>query len=450
MTTPPDTSTTAPAASSAPVEEGARLTSIDTARGFALLGIFLVNIQFFGLPMGLSQAFAPPADEGTLGKALFFLVKCLCEWKIYGLFSILFGIGFALQQRRALERSGKHGWLYARRLLVLLVLGLLHAFVLWYGDILVSYAIAGFLLLAVGGWRAGTLAKVGAGVVIAAALLMATCLGGSTVMQSLQPRPPAVAESGQPAAEQPPPDQAASEATKTPAQRLWHGLKTGAMQQPGDQAWMDAEIEAYREGPFFQAFVFRAMTWLMMMTMVVFCMIWGIVGLFLLGAALVKSGKLESGDPVLFRRLLLLGACIGLPLCTIGVLLAAYGGTAGLLGGVLLNTLGSPLMSLGYLSLVVLAVNKGVLKPITGLVANAGRMALTNYLSQTLIATFVFYHWGLAQFGLWSREERILLVLGVWLAQVALSTLWLRFFRFGPMEWLWRSLTYLAPQKLLR
>ena len=112
--------------------------------------------------------------------------------------------------------------------------------------------------------------------------------------------------------------------------------------------------------------------------------------------------------------------------------------------------LGGPFLSLGYLSAVTLLVENGRLPVLMRGLTSAGRMALTNYLMQSVIATTIFYYYGLGLFGQTTEVQRIGIVFAVYLLQLLLSVFWLRVFRFGPMEWLWRSLTYLRPQPLLR
>src|SRR5690606_13725835 len=112
--------------------------------------------------------------------------------------------------------------------------------------------------------------------------------------------------------------------------------------------------------------------------------------------------------------------------------------------------LGGPVVSLAYLSAITLLVRSGTARPLTAAVASVGRMALTCYLGTTLIATFVMYHWGLGLFGRMSPVQQVGIVVGIYLLLLGVANAWLRFFQFGPLEWLWRLVTYLKPQPLLR
>ena len=110
----------------------------------------------------------------------------------------------------------------------------------------------------------------------------------------------------------------------------------------------------------------------------------------------------------------------------------------------------SALLSFGYVGAITLIVHAGILRPATSALAFVGRMALTNYLMQTVIATGIMYWWGLGQFGTWSGPAMIGLVLGIYASQIVFSAIWLRLFRMGPLEWLWRSLTYLRALPISR
>ncbi len=116
----------------------------------------------------------------------------------------------------------------------------------------------------------------------------------------------------------------------------------------------------------------------------------------------------------------------------------------------LTNMLGGPMMSLAYLGGAILIAASGVAAPAVAAVARVGRMALTNYLTETVVATFLMYHWGLGWFGSVLPAKQFLIVFVVYGGLLITSTIWLRFFQFGPMEWLWRTVTYLRPQPLVR
>ncbi len=113
------------------------------------------------------------------------------------------------------------------------------------------------------------------------------------------------------------------------------------------------------------------------------------------------------------------------------------------------NMFFSPLISLGYLGAAALVAHSGILQVVTRLMASAGRMALTNYLMQSIVCSMIFQHWGFGQFASWTIPQMAALVAGIYLVQLPLSAAWLSVFRFGPMEWLWRSLSYMRLQPML-
>jgi uncharacterized protein len=209
--------------------------------------------------------------------------------------------------------------------------------------------------------------------------------------------------------------------------------------------WQQAETRAYRHGPFGEALAFRAVTWLLLLTSAAVTWAWRVLGLFLIGAGLMKLAFFHPDRRAWHRRLAVVGIGVGLPLELLAAWLMWSGGFEfdwSLLAATPLHEAGSALLCGGYAGLIALAVPSGALGPLTKPLAGVGRMALTNYLAQTVVATAIMYWWGLGLFGNVTRVQQIGLVAAIFTVQMIFSTLWLRFFRFGPMEWLWRSVTY--------
>ncbi len=411
-----------------------RLLAIDVARGFALLGIFFVNIQSFGEPFG--RFIAPSAESSdALTTLCFSFVKIFCEGKFYPLFSMLFGMGLALQMQSVTSRGGNFYAIYIRRQLWLFIMGLSHALLLWYGDILFVYSIAGLILMLCVRIDPRVLLGIGAALVLFAAALQGGLGSLSGAAAAAQKERLAARTSAD--AEPAPPE------TRSPIRQLTDGLQGG----PESPDWLEGETRAYRDGPWVQSFLARALTWGMCLVFYVLGFGWHVLGMFFIGAALLKLGLFSAAGDRWHVHLLLLGVLVGLPGAFVSAMLPRWVGmqwwSAGL-SGVLLMTCG-PLVSLMYLCTFALLVRRGIARPITFVLSNVGRMALTNYLSQTVISTFVFYYWGLAHFGSWSRPERCAFVLGIFACQCIISVLWMRAFRIGPMEWVWRSVTYLRP-----
>ncbi len=424
----------APAEAAAPAapREQSRIDALDVARGFALLGIFLVNIDLMALPFGLIEA-RPAARADS---AVWLFVSMFCEGKFYPLFSLLFGMGLALQRQNVLAAGGNFVPLYLRRLALLACFGLLHGLALWYGDILFVYSLAGLLLLAASPLPGRVLLGISGvlwvlGVLAVMSLVSIAALSGEGISGDT-PREELLAE---------------ALATEVP-EDLWETLGSGEIDSP---EWLATEISAYRDGPATRAFGFRAVSFALSAGLVLFAGL-DILAMFALGAALIRLGLFErtaSGElNPWFARFLAGAMLLGMPMAAASVILPVAMGPWGDVLGQGLRVLGGPLLSLGYLSALTLALEANLLGRLLEHLAAAGRMALTNYLSQSLLATFVMYHWGLGQFGTWNGVERALLVLGIFIAQLFLSRLWLRHFRFGPLEWVWRSLTYLRRQPL--
>lgn len=429
---------------------------MDVARGVALLGIFLVNIESFAQPFGRFIVARPEAG-GALTRACFYVEKVLCEGKFYPMFSMLFGMGLVLQMGSVERRGGRFVPLYLRRLGVLLLIGTLHALLAWYGDILAVYAVCGLLLLPFRKCSAKTLMWIGIGLMLLATLFFvpASAMQAMGREQGQVQTAPHEAPSGDaaPATTESGGSEAISRLAETSS---FFALIKGYMDQriqggPEHPVYMELESRAYRDGPWLDAFLFRAMTWFWFLFFVVFCMGWHILGLFFLGAALLKFDLFGPGRSRLRARLLSIGLLVGLPGSALGVLLAAHdGGPLVAAAAGALQMICSPMVALAYICGAAMLCESGRLSGILRLFAATGRMALTNYLMQTLIATAIFYWWGLAQFDSWSRPQRATLVLCVFAGQCLLSLAWISVFRFGPMEYLWRSLTYLRLEPLLR
>jgi uncharacterized protein len=224
------------------------------------------------------------------------------------------------------------------------------------------------------------------------------------------------------------------------------------VQDPSSEIWMNTERRAYQEGPYSQVFMFRGFTWIMMIVWSTFTgFILTIVAMFLLGAALVKSDAFSPQRRPLHRRLLMAGALVGLPMCAAAAFLATKESMPRMLVATVLQTLGAPLMSLGYLAGVTMLVHAGRAPWLMERLALTGRMALTNYLLQTVVATTLFYYYGFGLFGTVPQAGLLAIVAAVYSVQLlVISPLWLSRFRFGPMEWLWRTVTYWRAQPMAR
>lgn len=451
-----------------PVQRKERIDFLDTARGLALLGILFVNVEFFSGPFGRFFEFKP--EPGLVNHFCFYFVKVLCEGKFYTLFSLLFGIGVAIQWSRAERARRSYVGTGVRRMLMLMGIGLIHGLFLWYGDILLTYGACGLLLLIVLRWRPSSLGTAAAVMLSIATLLTA---GLSAVMEPSSAVTPAAAtasttatspevatdpsapSSATPVEAQPVPEgKKLGPPPESPFLRLFDGYGRGDIPQnggPDHPFWMQQETRAFKEGPWIQATLFRGLIMGMILMFSAIGLGWGIIGMFILGAAMWKSGVVAQPAGRLVKLLFFAGLPVGLGLAVIPPLLAQ--GNPGMLGRAVIGFISLPagaLVALGYFSGVKLWVESGRARGLAKLLGNVGRFGLTNYIMQTVICTFVFYHWGLALFDEFSRGERFLLVIGVYAFQVILSAVLTRWLAFGPLEWVWRSFTYLKLQPLLK
>ncbi len=400
----------------APVTAGERIELLDILRGFALLGIFLMNIEFFSRSMldvstGIEAGLSAPS---WLADAF---VYTFVRGKFWTLFSLLFGMGFAVMLARAQAAGRPFAGLYLRRTVGLLLIGLAHGLFLWSGDILFSYALAAFaLLLFFRDTPASRLWKWGA------------CFYGLLVLLML------VGAAGMAAVAADP--------------QLAAGAAADADAAASIAALREAETTAYATGTYAEANAVRRAYFLQHLGNNGF-LVPMVLGMFLVGAWLVRSGAMA--DPGahrrLFVRLALWGGVLGLALTLWSLAIDPdpamdpAAPAAAPMVAMALHMLGSPLMALAYVGIVVLAWPSGARW--LGVFAPAGRMALTNYLLQSLVGTLLFYGYGLGLWGDVSRAGQTLIVVAVFALQVVASRWWLGRFRFGPAEWLWRALTYL-------
>ena len=401
---------TGPAASTgaAPVAAGARIDAIDVLRGFALLGILVMNVQAFAMPQA---AYFNPTAYGDLEGAnlhAWLAGRMLADQKFMTIFSMLFGAGIALMAGRAEARGGGRRPHY-RRMAWLAVIGLLHAHLLWAGDVLFLYAVCGMLVYPLRRQPPGRLLALGA-----ASLAVASAWSVGTGL-SLPYWPEE--------------DRAAL------AAELW---------RPTPEL-LEAQLAAFRGGWLAQQPVRSAGALAFETLLLITWGLWRAGGLMLIGMALFRLDVFSARRSARFyAALIAVAAAVGLPLTAWGVALDFERGWPlwSFFVGVQFNYWPSVAVSLGYVGLVMLACRTAALRRFTRPFAAVGRTALTNYLLQTVLCTTVFYGHGLGWFGSVDRLGQLGVAAGVWAVQLAVSPLWLRRFRFGPAEWAWRSLTY--------
>ncbi|OYT73276.1 MAG: hypothetical protein CFK49_10555 [Armatimonadetes bacterium JP3_11] len=394
-----------------PVGERERIHALDALRGIALLGILVVNMSSF---KGLStleqfprlESLAQPIDAAT-----FLLIQGLFSGKFYPIFAFLFGLGFGLQMKRLQARTLNPTRVMLRRLATLLIIGALHGLFIWTGDVLFLYAITGMVLLLFRNVRPSVILGWVIGLWGLQAFLCLSC-GGLT---------------------------------------LWWA-SVGNVDESGQAGFFAEYIEqgrrTYAQGGYWEAQQFRFIEWLLMLTNALFFAP-DVLIMFLLGLYFSKIGVFEQLEA--HRRLLGWLAVAGLLLGLASNALIATGLMSALraknellqYGWLTLSIVVGPLLALGYIGMFgLLWTSLPALQRLLTPVAAAGRMALTNYLMQSVVCTLLFYGYGFGLHGKVSIAEGLALSVLIWAVQVALSVLWLSRFQYGPMEWLWRTLTY--------
>lgn len=396
-------------------DAGERFETIDVVRGFAVLGILAVNAQYFAAPWqtGLNPL-QPPLDVNGQTVWSWLVMHVFFEYKCITLFSLLFGASIYLVGGERDDAS--RGANLDRRLSWLLVFGLIHALALWFGDILVLYALTGFLVMLFRSAPALVLTIVGA-VLFAISVAQESLFALTISLYSAD-------------------DLAAMRA------QIW-ALPPAAY---------EASIAAFT-GDIISVTRANALTWWQFFIGSGLGLVTRTAAMMMLGMALLKSGFLSGRAPLPAYVGAVFAGVVSLALIAWQALenarlgfqfeiMEGWGGFA--------NTALSLPVALGYAGLCALLV-RARLSVVTAPLAAAGRMAFTNYIAQSLIMTSIF--WGGRGFGLFGTIDRPTLwalVLGVWALQLVWSLAWLSRFEMGPLEWAWRRLSYRAPVQLLR
>lgn len=390
-----------------------RIISLDVIRAIALLGILTANMKFFSTPAIQAEMLNVSFAHSVLDQISEWFIFIFVEVKFISMFSLLFGVGFLLFMERGERKGINIKSLFKRRLLILLCFGLTHILFLWYGDILTFYAILGFVLLLTRKKTPTFLLKASMIIIIipiALFLLLAGLL--SSIDQSEY-------------AEQ-------------------HDLGVNDIH---------SIVEIYSEGSYSEIFTQR----LNDISLIFFGNIFLgalIVTMFFLGMYLWKTGIFSNTTENIARvkKIALVSLAIGIP----GLILAILGksqidspNSAWYFVQIAGQFISGPTLSIFYImSILLLIQNKKVMLIASRFLQPVGQMALTNYLMQTVICTFIFYSYGLGLFGQIGAFVGILITLGIFIFQIILSAYWMKKFNFGPMEWLWRRFTYRGRKEL--
>lgn len=404
--------------SAGPVTAKERIVSLDVLRGVALLGILPMNIQAFSM---ISAAYGNPTAYGDLHGAnywVWYFCHLLADEKFMTIFSMLFGAGIFLMTSHVEAAGKKPAPLHYRRMGWLILFGLLHSYLLWWGDILVNYGLCGMLAYC---YRKKSPKKL----IVYGLLFIAVSSVLFFYMARSLPRMPA----------------RQSEAFR---EQLWQPTPT-----------MQAhELAAYRSGWLGEMRQRAQDSLVLEINGFLALSFWRVEGLMLIGIALFKLGVFSARQPArLYWTFIAMALFIGLPVIAYGVHREIVSGWDFRYSFFLVeqyNYWASILVALGWVGAAMLVCQSANLKRFTKPLSAVGRMAFSNYILDTVVCTTIFYGFGFGLFGKVSRTAQIQIVVTVWIVQLILSTLWLRYFQFGPLEWLWRSLTYWKKQPFRR
>lgn len=392
-----------------PVRGSERVVALDVLRGMGIVGILFVNIGLFSGAQQLLPV-APTEALPIYDRVVEFIISAFAEGKFISTLAFLFGLGFAWQGMRAEERGESSGRLLLKRVSVLGLFGLIHAVFIWSGDILLTYAIMGFVLILFRRRRPKTL-LIWAGISIGLPLLFLVLAIASFAL---------FLTFGDP-------DQASQAGTFPFAESL-----------------ADSAREAYNSGSY-PEMVIQRLRELALLAIGIFFIGPFVFSMMLTGAAVARAGWMRNlgSHRAGIKRAAKIGLSVGLPLnIAYGVSLIFDPASTGLIGlvGLFCWLSGAPILAIGYMASMTLFVLRRPESAVAYRLSSVGRLALSNYLTQSIVMTAIFY--GLAIYGELGITASLGIALVLLAIQLALSPVYLRHFSSGPVEWLWRRLTY--------
>jgi uncharacterized protein len=394
-----------------------RIVTLDIVRGVAVMGILAMNIVGFALPF---QAYLNPVALGPAGDwdlASWAVGFILVDGKMRGLFSFLFGASMLLVIEQSQAKGESADIVHYRRMFWLLFFGLIHLYLIWFGDILVGYALVGMIAFLFRGLGRRALVGWAVGLLTVQFLIFAGLAAGAAELQQAAAAPGASA--GQLSEWQ---DLQAMFGALSPEART-HEL---ALYRGGYAGILADRVRDQALGPIEGLGLFG----------------WETLAYFLLGMAALRSGFLTGGwTDERYRKAALIGFGIGIPAYALLAWLLVRDGFS--VPAILALSMAAtvplrPPMVIATASLIILAARKG--GALTERIAAAGRAAFTNYLGTSLLMTTLFYGYGGGLFGTMGRAQLWLVVLAMWALMLLWSKPWLDRFLYGPLEWLWRSL----------
>ena len=424
---------------SAPIASNSRIQSLDVLRGVALLGILLLNILGFGMvAAGYFHPLVGLGENAAVNYTIWGIVNLFFEGSMRGLFSLLFGAGIVMFTTGIGTRSGrkKSPILHYKRTFFLLLIGMFDAFVLlWTGDILILYAVAGAVLYPLRKARPKTLISLSI-----LCLLFSSAVFAISGLVMEEARDAAIEIDSNPS-------ESHSE-EKYQLAELWTSSEN---QFQYNESAMQKELEI-RQGGYFEIAEYGAKNvienWFFFVPLYMF---WDCVGMMLLGMALYRlgflSGKRTKKE---YLRFTIIGFSIGLAVNGFELYQGIVNDFDALVvSGYFQGTyhLGRVGMALGWLGAIMLFCQTNVLNGLRLRLAAVGRTALSNYLLHSVLCLVIFSGAGFGLVGVLERWQLYVIVVLIWSLQLIVSPWWLKRYAFGPAEWLWRSLTYNSKQK---
>lgn len=377
-----------------PTLKNKRIQTIDLLRGISLVGILLVNILSFNYPIiyvELPKYLTRPDDLQAEKWLTIFI-----QGSFYPLFAWLFGYGLQMQRMKATALNQKFASIASRRLSILLLFGIMHAFGVWYGDILITYAVMGFILL--------LFLKFKPQIQLFIALVCFSVFNGFIIAIS------------------------------------WLGSllpESENIDLYSDLTNVKSSLEAYRYGDWLDAFGQRMTDLSVQLSTVMWVQaIFTILPFMLAGAAASQWRLIERAKQL--KVLWFILAIVALPL---GIFLKyqIYNGDMGYVVGLLI---GGPILTIGYTAIIVLLALIPFVLKMTMPFNCLGRMSMTTYLMQSVIQSLLFYGFGFGLYGKLSIDNLILIAVLIFICQMAFAWIWLNFFKQGPVEMLWKRITY--------
>ena len=427
-----------PATEPQPVARTERITALDALRGFALLGILLMNITAMGMYGGAYDD--PTVTGGSTGANLWVwtVMHVLAEGKMRCLFSLVFGASVILLMGRMQDRLDAAD-IYYRRTLWLLLFGIVHAYLLWAGDILYPYALCALALYPLRRLSAKTLMITG-GVIVSLSAL-AYVGHGFEQREMIEKGQAAILAS---AAGQKLTDEQ-EEAKKAYDEWRKFARPTADELAKDAQEWRGSVFSVIKARAkavsFFHSFPYYHPFF------------WDIWSMMLIGMGLMKAGVLNGDRSFRFYGLCAaIGYGAGVPVNSYTAWVMIDNNFDPVIHQFAASTydLGRLSVALGHLGVIMMIAKAGVLRTVMSAFAAVGQTAFSNYILTSVITAFVFTGYGFELYGTLQRYQLYYVVAGVWIVNLVFSPLWLRYYRFGPLEWCWRSLTYWKRQPMRR